>query len=229
MEKNVIKSGPGVWTLKVGSPTKVITSTGHTLYCRSTVLFQEDDDDLAVYVLEGLVTEWTPSGDKLLAAAWADRKIVYRNGSSTPSMEPFTWDEVDRVWREAMSTDTPRDVPREITDDDYEDDEDYEVGEAPEPFDEEFLANRPLEANFILTPPNPTADDDIDFQSLSTGPSGVSMRLIWFVDGEEETEMENEESWVLGGLGPGEHLFRLVVEDGRGNRDEVTKRVLIRP
>jgi len=100
-----------------------------------------------------------------------------------------------------------------------------------EPYDEEtlaYLANAPVRAEIMITPANPTEDDQLEIDSLSTGPTGATLRLRWFVDGEEETDMENEEGWGLGGLERGEHVFRLVVEDENGNRDEVTKTIVIR-
>ena len=84
-------------------------------------------------------------------------------------------------------------------------------------------------ADFVIKPARPTADDELELLSLSRGPFGSTLRCSWTIDGEEDDDMEGEENWMLSGLEPGEHVIKLTVEDQRGQRAEVTKRVVIRP
>ena len=87
--------------------------------------------------------------------------------------------------------------------------------------------NRPPKAAISILPETPTVGDAIVVVSASTDPDVDPLSLTWHRDGEPLDTTEARWEWA--DAGAGEHTIRLVVDDGRGGRDEAEVTINVVP
>ena len=94
----IIMNNTGSSLLHSIDKKKIQLPNGVILF-HSILLIHQDEKGTAVYVLEGLATEWNSDFSSLQGLAWSGWKIVHNFGSDKSVMEPFTWQEADELWR----------------------------------------------------------------------------------------------------------------------------------
>jgi hypothetical protein len=84
--------------------------------------------------------------------------------------------------------------------------------------------NQPPVASFDISPPHPTPDDSITFVNTSTDEDNDPLTYKWYLDGEYQVSFLN---YGPGELQPGNYAVTLYVDDGKGDKDEVSRTITI--
>lgn len=87
-----------------------------------------------------------------------------------------------------------------------------------------LLGNIPPLASFGIYPPNPTPNDLVVFVSTSSDADGDVLSYRWYIDGEYKGSFP---SYEAGKLKPGNYAVTLLVDDGKGGKDEVSLMITI--
>ena len=77
-------------------------------------------------------------------------------------------------------------------------------------------------ASFSIMPESPKTSDTIVVASTSFDPDDDTLTYSWYRDG---SEIGNSPNWEWENPQAGEHTLKLVVEDGKGGRDEDSKKI----
>ena len=92
---------------------------------------------------------------------------------------------------------------------------------------EETVANNPPTALFSIIPAKPKIGDTIVGVSMASDPDGDTLTYSWYVDGEYDSNTGNSPDWEWENPEAGEHTIKLVVEDGKGGRDEYSMKIKV--
>ena len=84
--------------------------------------------------------------------------------------------------------------------------------------------NSPPLASFDIYPPNPTPDDSVVFVSTSSDADGDVLSNQWYLDGEKKGSFP---SYEAGKLKPGNYAVTLLVDDGKGGKDDASRMITI--
>ncbi len=82
-------------------------------------------------------------------------------------------------------------------------------------------------AGFEMVPPRTEVGKPVAFLSVCSDADGDTLQRTWFVNGHHHEELDGLSEWQIDDPPEGLHTVRLVIEDGRGGRDELSKRLLI--
>ena len=88
-------------------------------------------------------------------------------------------------------------------------------------------ANTAPDADFVMVPKKAMVGDPVVVLSVTSDADSDPLTYTWFIDGKRYDSLDGLIEWQVSDAAIGEHMIRLVVEDGRGGRDEVSKPLLI--
>jgi hypothetical protein len=91
--------------------------------------------------------------------------------------------------------------------------------------DRSRIINEPPAASFSIMPEEPTTEDIVMLVSTSSDPDGDELTYSWYIDDEFVSGAGDSPDWEWVAPEPGKHKITLVVNDGRGGKDEYSATV----
>ena len=87
--------------------------------------------------------------------------------------------------------------------------------------------NNPPTALFIIDPPQPQRGGSIKVTSQSTDIDNDKLSHLWALDGENMGQHTGQTNWTWKNPPSGGHVLQLTVDDGKGGRDTLSRRIKI--